>query len=199
MSEPSEPQSGSRRTLGIKLEQPLAGSDGLELPSGVEKRQIDASLGERYIQHPRDRLTPDQRELLERAEGLARLMDDVVPIPGTQRRAGLDALLGIVPLAGDLVCLLVSLAILVMAWRLGARFKVLARMLGNLTLDLLIGIVPIVGDIFDVMFQANMRNVALLRDEVLGFAAAPPLEGAAPEALIEAPVVVEAPAEVEAR
>lgn len=174
----SPPTSGTPRyTLGIKIDAPLQGEDGLELSSGVETPVGKPSLSDRYLQHPRDRLSPEKLDMLEKCEHLARVMDDLVPIPGTRRRAGLDALIGLVPLAGDLVCMLISLSIVVMAWRLGARPKQVARMVGNLTLDLLIGIVPLVGDIFDVMFQANLRNVDMLKNEVLGFAAVPVLEG----------------------
>jgi Domain of unknown function (DUF4112) len=36
-------------------------------------------------------------------------------------------------------------------------------MLANTFLDTTIGAVPVVGDAFDVLFRANMKNMALLR------------------------------------
>jgi hypothetical protein len=37
-------------------------------------------------------------------------------------------------------------------------------MLGNLALDFVVGVVPVVGDVFDAVWKANQRNVALLED-----------------------------------
>ena len=39
----------------------------------------------------------------------------------------------------------------------------IARMMANTLLDTTVGAIPILGDAFDVMFRANMKNMALLR------------------------------------
>jgi len=49
------------------------------------------------------------------------------------------------------------------ARRLGAPRWLIARMMANTFLDTTIGAVPLLGDAFDVMFRANMKNMALLR------------------------------------
>ena len=36
-------------------------------------------------------------------------------------------------------------------------------MIANTLLDTTIGAIPVVGDAFDIMFRANMKNMALLR------------------------------------
>ena len=36
-------------------------------------------------------------------------------------------------------------------------------MMANTLLDTTVGAIPILGDAFDVMFRANMKNMALLR------------------------------------
>lgn len=99
---------------------------------------------------------------LERLRRLARLMDSAYELPFVGVKVGLDPLLGLFPAAGDVVAGAVAAWIVVEARRLGAPWKLVGRMAGNVALDLLTGTVPVIGDIFDVLYRANRRNVALL-------------------------------------
>lgn len=90
-------------------------------------------------------------------------MDAMFVIPGTNVRMGLDGLVGLIPGIGDVVSGLVSSYLIWEARQLGAPKWVIARMVGNTLLDTIIGAVPIAGDVFDVMFRANLKNMALLR------------------------------------
>ena len=96
-------------------------------------------------------------------DGLASLMDNQFRIPGTNYRFGLDSLLGIVPGAGDIAGLGVSLALFGVMFKKGAGPLVILQMLGNIILDAMVGVIPFVGDIFDFGFKANKRNVDLLK------------------------------------
>ena len=98
-----------------------------------------------------------------RLEALAKLMDGVFVLPGTNIRMGLDAIIGLVPVAGDMLAGLISTYLIWEARRLGAPRWLIARMIANTFLDTTLGAVPILGDAFDVMFRANMKNMALLR------------------------------------
>lgn len=98
-----------------------------------------------------------------RLEALAKLMDGAFVIPGTNIRMGLDALIGFVPVVGDTLSGLISTYMIWEARQLGAPRWLIARMLANTLLDTTIGAVPVLGDAFDVMFRANMKNMALLR------------------------------------
>lgn len=98
----------------------------------------------------------------ERARRLARLLDAAVRIPGTDIRLGLDALLGLLPVGGDVAGAILSAWIVLSAARLGAPPSVLLRMIANLAFDALVGVVPVVGDLADVGWRANLRNVRLL-------------------------------------
>ena len=49
------------------------------------------------------------------------------------------------------------------ARQLGAPKWLIARMMANTLLDTTVGAIPVLGDAFDVMFRANMKNMALLR------------------------------------
>jgi Domain of unknown function (DUF4112) len=106
-------------------------------------------------------LTREQR--LARLELLANLLDAAFVMPGTNIRYGLDGLIGLIPVVGDLITSAISLWIVREARALGAPWHIVARMLGNVALDGVIGIVPLAGDAFDVMFRANIRNMRLLR------------------------------------
>ena len=104
-----------------------------------------------------------EEESVARLEALAKLMDGVFVIPGTNLRLGLDAVIGVVPVAGDMLSALISSYLIWEARRLGAPRWLIARMMANTFLDTTIGAVPLLGDAFDVMFRANMKNMALLR------------------------------------
>lgn len=99
---------------------------------------------------------------LKNLERFALLMDDRFRLPLLNIRVGWDFILGLIPVAGDVLTALASLYILVGAWRQGAGGGVLVRMLGNVGLDLLLGAVPLLGDLLDAHFRANKRNLRLL-------------------------------------
>jgi hypothetical protein len=107
------------------------------------------------------------RARLDRLEWLANLLDTALVIPGTRVRFGADAVLGLAPGLGDAITTGVALWIVYEARQLGAPLRLVARMAGNVAIDGLFGAVPLVGDVFDVMWRANRRNVALLRDHLV--------------------------------
>jgi Domain of unknown function (DUF4112) len=127
---------------------------------------------------------PGSQQSLARLEALAKLMDGAFTIPGTNIRMGLDGIIGLVPIAGDLVSGLISSYLIWEARQLGASRWVLGRMMVNTLIDTTIGAIPIAGDAFDVLFRANMKNMALLRKHLArkGFAeggSGPVIEGEA--------------------
>ena len=98
---------------------------------------------------------------LERLRTLATALDESLRIPGTDFRVGIDPLLGVVPIAGDVAAGVLSLVIVaVAAWK-GVSKLTLLRMLVNVAIDVVGGAVPVVGDLFDVYWKANVRNVEL--------------------------------------
>jgi len=103
------------------------------------------------------------QESIARVEALAKLMDGTFLVPGTNIRLGLDAVIGLVPVAGDMISALISSYLIWEARRIGAPRWLIARMMANTLLDTTLGAVPVLGDAFDVMFRANMKNMALLR------------------------------------
>lgn len=111
--------------------------------------------------NPFGELTREQR--IARLEVLAKLLDVAFVVPGTKIRYGIDGLIGLIPIVGDVITTAISLWLVREARALGAPWHVTARMLGNVAVDGVVGLVPLAGDAFDVMFRANIRNMRLLR------------------------------------
>jgi Domain of unknown function (DUF4112) len=111
------------------------------------------------------------RDAERRIGFVSRIMDDLVPIPGTSQRIGLDPVLGLVPGAGDLVSAIAGGWIIVEAVRFGIPGVVLLRMAWNTVVDLVVGAIPLLGDLFDVAFRSNRRNLELFRRHALDPAA----------------------------
>ncbi|MGB3272004.1 MAG: DUF4112 domain-containing protein [Xanthobacteraceae bacterium] len=129
---------------------------GFEQPSGVTGADAFHAFG--FDGAP---LTREQR--LARLEALAKLLDVAFVLPGTKVRYGIDGLIGLIPVVGDIITTAIALWIVREARALGAPWHLTARMLGNVAVDGVVGIVPVVGDAFDVAFKANMRNIRMLR------------------------------------
>src|ERR687893_302197 len=120
-------------------------------------------------------LTPAEEQRLAGLRKIADLLDNAFQVPGTSYRVGLDPLIGLFPVIGDLVSPLFTVGILLQSRQLGVPKVVQARMLINVAIDTLIGTVPVVGDLFDFAWKSNDKNLALLelhaREERRGSAA----------------------------
>jgi hypothetical protein len=142
---------------------PVIDQDGHEIPEPGLRSQFE---GFRFdfgnaAANPFANLTREQR--LARLDAIAKLLDVAFILPGTNIRYGIDGLIGLIPIVGDIITTAISLWLVREARALGAPWYLTARMLGNVAVDGVVGMVPFAGDAFDVMFRANMRNVRLLR------------------------------------
>lgn len=102
------------------------------------------------------------RRGLERLRAIARLFDQAFGVPGTRFRFGIDALFGLVPGLGDIAGALVGVYALHVARGLRVPAEIQLNMLANVALDALVGTIPLLGDLFDFVFKAQTRNLALL-------------------------------------
>jgi Domain of unknown function (DUF4112) len=109
---------------------------------------------------------PDPRD--ESARLLAYILDDLIPIPGTKYRIGLDPLIGLIPGLGDTSTAAFSSLILVHGLRAGVPRVVLVRMAVNILINSILGALPGVGDLFSAWFKSNQRNYGLLRRHSAG-------------------------------
>lgn len=106
------------------------------------------------------------RRTRARIEKLAWILDESIPLPGTNRRFGLDPILGLIPGAGDLLGAMLSLYVVGEAARLGAPRKLIWKMLGNVAVEVVLGVIPVLGDLFDFVWKANSRNRQLLLEHI---------------------------------
>jgi hypothetical protein len=111
--------------------------------------------------NPFGNLSIEQR--LARLDAVAKLLDIAFVLPGTNIRYGIDGIIRLIPVVGDLIASAFSLWLVREARALGAPWHVTGRMLANVALEGVVGMVPIAGDAFDVMFRANIRNMRMLR------------------------------------
>ena len=148
---------------GARARGPIIDQDGREIrPESLAERfqSFRFDFGHSGA-NPFGDLTREQR--LARIEALAKLLDIAFILPGTRIRYGIDGIIRLIPVIGDLFATAFSLWLVREARALGAPCHVTARMLGNVAVDGVVGLVPVAGDAFDVLFRANMRNVRLLR------------------------------------
>lgn len=99
----------------------------------------------------------------QRIEAMERLLERAFVIPGLNRAVGADAIVGLVPVLGDLVTTAMGAWLIWEARNLGMSKWHLARMAGNVGVDTLAGMVPLVGDLIDFAFRSNSRNLRIVK------------------------------------
>lgn len=109
---------------------------------------------------------PPAHPALPRLRMLSKLLDSSLRVPGTNFRVGIDPLLGILPVAGDLVSSILSLYIIAEGYRAGASWSVLATMVALTAVDFLVGSIPFIGPVFDAFWKNNQWSVRLLEDHL---------------------------------
>jgi hypothetical protein len=102
---------------------------------------------------------------------VTKVLDELIEVPGTPIKVGLDPIIGLIPVVGDAVAALAGGWVILEASRFGVPRIVLARMILNLSVDLAIGAIPFLGDLYDFVFHSNTRNLALFRRHALDPAA----------------------------
>lgn len=93
---------------------------------------------------------------------LARYLDELIPIPGTKFRLGLDPILALIPGVGDTVASGAGVIIMLDALRSGVSLPVFLRMALNMGFNFLIGLIPGLGAAASAFFKSNSRNLQLL-------------------------------------
>jgi hypothetical protein len=103
------------------------------------------------------------RAFERRYAAVSRVLDELVPVPGTNQRVGIDPVIGLIPVVGDVVSAGLGFWLIAEATRFRIPTVVLARMVLNTLVDLAIGAIPFLGDLFDVVSKSNKRNLELFR------------------------------------
>jgi Domain of unknown function (DUF4112) len=107
-------------------------------------------------------LGDDPASMIKRVRVLAKLLDNSLTVPGLGWQFGIDAIIGLIPVIGDMIGGVLASYIVLEAARAKVSSFTLARMLMNVGIDTVLGSVPAVGDLFDAAWKANIKNVALL-------------------------------------
>jgi hypothetical protein len=105
----------------------------------------------------------DAASVRQRVEAAEKLLERTFTVPGINQPVGLDAIVGLVPVAGDVVGALMGLYLIWEARNLKMPKWQQARMLGHVGLDAALGAVPFVGDLFDFVYRSNSRNLKIIR------------------------------------
>ena len=104
-------------------------------------------------------------EKLLRLKLLSERLDDLIKIPRTNQKIGIDAIVGVIPVLGDFIGVIFSTYIMYSGIKMGVSPKIVIKMATNIAIEFIIGSFPIIGDIFDVLWKANKRNVELIEEE----------------------------------
>jgi hypothetical protein len=148
---------------GAEARGPIIDQEGREIPEeslGPRSHGFRIDFGNAGG-NPFGNLTREQR--LARLDAVAKILDIAFILPGTNIRYGIDGIIGLIPVVGDVIATALSLWLVREARALGAPWHITARMLGNVAIQGVVGTVPVAGDAFDVLFRANIRNVRMLR------------------------------------
>jgi hypothetical protein len=93
-------------------------------------------------------------------------MERLLVIPGTKQTIGLDVILDLVPVVGDIAAAALGAYIVWEAKNLGMSKFQMARMTGNVGVNWLLGllsVVPVVGAIPTLFFRSNSRNLKIIK------------------------------------
>ncbi|MEK7342913.1 MAG: DUF4112 domain-containing protein [Pseudomonadota bacterium] len=105
----------------------------------------------------------DPASVRRRVEAMEAMLEGLFVIPGTQRRVGLDSLIGLVPVVGDLATAAMGAWMVWEARNLGMSKWQLTRMAANVGFDTLVGAIPFAGDLFDFFYKSNSKNLRIIR------------------------------------
>lgn len=105
----------------------------------------------------------DPTSVRQRIEAMEGLLERAFHLPGTRYRIGLDSIVGLVPVLGDVITAAMGAWLIWEARNLGMSKFHIARMTGNVAVDTALGFVPFAGDVFDFLFRSNTRNLRIVR------------------------------------
>ena len=105
----------------------------------------------------------DAQSVRQRVEAMEKVLERLVVIPGINKPVGLDVILDVVPVVGDIAAAALGAYIVWEAKNLGMSKWQISRMAGNVGVDWLLGLIPFVGAIPDFFFRSNTRNLKIIK------------------------------------
>lgn len=105
----------------------------------------------------------DPASVRRRIEAMEAMLEGLFVIPGTNRRVGIDSLVGLIPVVGDIATAAMGAWMVWEARNLGMSKWQLTRMAANVGFDTLVGAIPFAGDVFDFLYKSNTKNLRIIR------------------------------------
>ncbi len=105
----------------------------------------------------------DPHSVRKRVEAMEQLLERSFHIPGTRIPVGLDSIIGLVPVLGDLVTAAMGAYMIWEARNLGMSKWKLVRMTANVGIDTALGAIPLAGDAFDFLWRSNSKNLRIIK------------------------------------
>lgn len=105
----------------------------------------------------------DPHSVRQRVTAMEKLLERGFTIPGTRQTVGLDALIGLIPVGGDIIAAAMGIYMVWEARNIGMSRGAMVRMVGNVGFDWLLGLIPGVGDIADFFYRSNSRNLKIIK------------------------------------
>ncbi|MEH6701958.1 DUF4112 domain-containing protein [Parasphingorhabdus sp.] len=105
----------------------------------------------------------DPQAVRNRVEAMEKVLERAFVIPGINRPIGVDSIVGLVPVVGDIVTALMGAYIVWEARNLGMSKLQLTRMAANVGIDTALGAIPFAGDVFDFFWRSNSKNLKIIR------------------------------------
>ena len=123
-------------------------------------------LAPKHIDHLREatkHLSRDPAAVRRRLEAMEQLLERAFVIPGINRQVGLDSVVGLIPVVGDMMTAAMGAWLVWEARNLGMSKWQLARMAGNVGIDTAVGAIPFAGDLFDFLYRSNSKNLRIVK------------------------------------
>jgi Domain of unknown function (DUF4112) len=123
----------------------------MEVPKTARRMEMQIPLG------------TSPADVRQRIEAMEKILERAVTIPVLRRKVGLDAIVGLIPFAGDLLTAMMGIYAVWEARNLGLPRWKQWRMIANIGFDTAIGTIPVAGDLFDFLYRSNTRNLKIIR------------------------------------
>jgi hypothetical protein len=133
------------------------------IETGLGSADNGNSDGDSSLDRARHTLRAELAKGMSMSKAIAFALDELIRIPGTKFRIGLDPILGLIPYGGEAVSSLIGCFLLADAGKKGIPFRTLLKMSGNVIINATVSTFPVLGDIFSAWFKSNSRNYQMLQ------------------------------------
>lgn len=108
-------------------------------------------------------LGTDAESVRRRIDAMEQLLERSITLPGINRKIGLDAIVGLIPIGGDVLTAGMGLYMVWEARNLGMPKWRLLQMMANIGVDTAVGAIPLAGDVLDFFYRSNSKNLRIIK------------------------------------